>query len=72
MCKEKTVSIKVKGDCIILDGHYEIEKSRCDSAAKILEWVHHLAEKNWVDADLLYEFIERAAQLNKINIYVSA
>lgn len=61
--------VVVEGNFIVLNGHYDIEKSRCDSPAKILEWVDHLSEKNWVDKELLRDFIAEAALLNNLEIY---
>lgn len=39
---------------------YHIEKSRCDSHAKICGWIQHLGQKNWVTSELLVEFVNVA------------
>lgn len=38
---------------------YEVDLDRIQTPADLLEWVHHLAGKNWMSAPLLGEFIER-------------
>ena len=43
---------------------YEIELSRLDTQEKILGWVIHLSEKNWMNLRYMHRFIELA--LNEI------
>jgi len=40
-----------------INGHYCIEASRLDTPSKVLSWVVHLSKKNWVDAELIEEFV---------------
>lgn len=56
------------GTCIVLNVcyPYEIELSRCDSPEKILHWVWHLGEKNWVTAELIRDFVSLACSVNGI------
>lgn len=60
--KEEASHIKVEGDFIVLDFVYDysIHKDRRDTKAKILQWVHHLAEKNWMNQYRLRIFINVA------------
>lgn len=51
---------------------YEIELKRCNTPAKILEWVRHLADKSWATTDLLADFIDGAAAAHDIDIYRGA
>ena len=36
---------------------YEIKLSRIDSKLKLLAWIGHLIEKNWVSRDVIYYLI---------------
>lgn len=58
---------------VVLDNHivisipntsatYDIALSRCDTMAKIDEWSHHLAEKNWATAEMILNFRKLAIQ----------
>ena len=38
---------------------YEVDLDRIRTPADLLEWTHHLAEKNWITTAVLAEFIER-------------
>lgn len=62
--------VSIEGDFIVLDpenNHYEIEKSRCDTYYKILEWVVHLSEKTgWVTGEMLGLFVETACFVNNL------
>jgi len=40
---------------------YEFELVRCDTHEKLVKWIYHLAEKNWVTTDVLRVFIETVA-----------
>lgn len=45
---------------------YHIEKSRCDTHAKILGWVQHLSHKNWVTTKILGDFVSIAQGENNL------
>jgi hypothetical protein len=40
---------------------YEIEESRCNTAAKLVDWVAHLSEKTWMTTDHVEQLIELVA-----------
>lgn len=48
----------VDGDRIVLDVMYpyEITLDRCDTHAKILSWIVHLADKTWVNPEIMRRF----------------
>lgn len=71
---ELASQVYVKDDCIVINVSYEypIELSRCDSHAKILEWVTHLCAKNWTTPPVLERFIHVAAQTHGLNVHLSA
>ena len=43
---------------------YEIEKTRCNTFPKIIGWVMHMTEKNWVTIEAIRKFIYLAAETN--------
>ena len=53
----------VDGDRIIIDAlyPYEIGLDRCDTHEKILAWVVHLADKTWVNPEIMQRFALLAA-----------
>ena len=61
MCMEKELSKRIefcdKG--VTLDGYYFIAKGRINSASKLIKWLVHLMEKNWMDKDFTLYFIKR-------------
>ena len=48
---------------------YEIAHNRINTDAKILEWVHHLCEKTWMDTNAVGYFIEVAKKANGGKVY---
>ncbi|MDA3897497.1 MAG: hypothetical protein PF482_15280 [Desulfobacteraceae bacterium] len=44
----------------IIKYDYPIEKKRCNTPAKILSWILHLSEKNWIDNDTIHDFTKAA------------
>lgn len=56
--------VYVKNDTIVINVNYEynIEISRCDTAEKLLGWVHHLTEKTWMTNEAMRSFIEIACK----------
>jgi hypothetical protein len=40
------------------DHWYEVEVRRCNTAAKLVEWIGHLLEKRWVTKQHLEQFID--------------
>lgn len=49
-------------------GEYPISLDRVDSAEKILSWIIHLSEKNWVTSEMLGRFVEKCCSANKITV----
>jgi hypothetical protein len=37
---------------------YEVEVSRCDTAAKLVDWIAHLLAKRWVTRTQIRQFID--------------
>lgn len=60
--------VYIDGDGIMINVAYEyhIDFYRCDSPIKILEWVHHLSEKNWATVAVLKSFIDLACKYHKV------
>lgn len=60
----------IDGDYIVLDVRfpYDIELSRCDSPEKILHWVWHLSQKNWVHRHLLWKFINLVCEYHNLEM----
>jgi len=61
----------IKDDLLILQvgGEYNIALSRCDTAEKLLTWVHHLSEKTWMTRELLQFFMEKVADHHRIDLH---
>ena len=53
--------VYIEDGYLILNIHYpyEIELSRINTHAKLLHWMIHLLEKNWVTTEVLYWMVER-------------
>lgn len=51
--------VVIDGDYIVIKDpvEYEIPLSDCSTPEKILRWVKHLSEKQWVTNSLLHRFI---------------
>ena len=52
--------------------YYFVDLNRCDTHAKIVEWVAHLCDKNWIRKQDLFDFINLACKLNKLNLWSGA
>ena len=67
------IKILVNEDCItfVLSqiDEYEIGFEQLETAHDILKWVTHLSRKNWIDVDLLDQFIFIAS--GKIGLVLS-
>jgi hypothetical protein len=50
---------------------YDIELIRCNTPAKILGWVRHLAKKNWATSGVLLGFIETASHAAGVDCYAN-
>ncbi len=48
--------------------NYEINIEVCNTAEKLISWVYHLTEKQWMTVDLLRYFIQVASKKSNINI----
>jgi hypothetical protein len=48
---------------------YDFELNRIASKDALLQWVHHLCGKVWMDRDSLGNFIEVVAKAQGLNIY---
>lgn len=53
-------------------GPYPIDFDRCDSAAKILDWVRQLCQKEWVTREQIAYFVSQATSHYKIDINIDA
>lgn len=49
-------------------GEYCIELNRCNTAEKLLMWVHHLCDKSWITKEIIARFIEIACKENNIEL----
>jgi len=60
----------IEGRFIVLNVRfpYDIELSRCDTHKKILHWSWHLAEKEWINNQLLRRFIELACKYHNLEL----
>lgn len=60
----------VEGSFIVFNVRfpYDIELSRCDTHKKILHWSWHLAEKEWINNQLLRRFIELACKYHNLEL----
>ena len=70
--------------CLVKKGHfllvikegvpsnYRVDFERCDTPAKVLDWVYHLAHKQWVTKELLIELIDAAAQQHRFDVHCGA
>lgn len=47
-----------------LEAPYWIASDRVDTAEKVLDWVAHLAEKNWASPEVLGWFLRAAMKLS--------
>ena len=61
----------VDGDAIVfrVGTGYEIEFVTCNTTPKILSWVYHLCEKNWITPDLIRRFIILASDHHGIDFH---
>ncbi|MFH1748198.1 MAG: hypothetical protein ABIG44_14280 [Planctomycetota bacterium] len=61
--------VYVAGGCINInvDYEYNIALDQCDTPAKILSWMVHLADKTWMDLDIMQRFIVLAAEQCGVN-----
>ena len=66
--KELARQIYETKDAIVLNVRYPycIDKSQIDIPEKIIRWVIHLSEKNWMTSELIREFILIACQVANI------
>jgi len=55
-----TSRIAIEDNCILLNKAYPyyIELHRINTPGKLLEWVHHLSGKYWVDGRLIRQLID--------------
>lgn len=37
--------------------HYDIDLSRCNNSAELLDWIFQISGKTWADADVIYYLI---------------
>lgn len=54
---KRPVDIENTGHSIILNGYYEIALSRIPDERGLCEWIHHLGEKSWMDAEAVRQII---------------
>lgn len=48
---------------------YPIEVERCDTYAKIAQWIAHLSEDTWCTREIIYDFIEVACGHHELNYH---
>ena len=64
--KEEPPLVQIKRGHVVLDAEsalpYEIELSRINTPAKLLEWVRHLSEKTWITAWHIHELVVTVAK----------
>jgi len=66
--------VTVQGDYIVIKDPepngwgYDIAISDCNTAEKILSWVMHLSEKNWVNTDIIRQFIRVASKACNLHV----
>jgi len=48
---------------------YEFKLARIRTKGAMLQWIHHLCSKRWMDCDSLSVFIETVARHNGINFF---
>lgn len=68
----KAVYIEDEHVFINVKDEYNIALSRCDTREKLLEWVYHLTEKNWMSREVLRRFMEVAAAHHGYELHLSA
>ena len=51
---------------------YHIELSRIDTKDKLIEWIHHLSEKNWITPQLIRRIIDLVSKHFGFQVYVGA
>ena len=66
--KELRRQIYETKDAIVLNVRhpYCIDKSRVNTSEKIVRWVVHLTEKNWMTSELIREFVLIASKVANI------
>ncbi|ORM96265.1 hypothetical protein [Pantoea septica] len=47
---------------------YDVAISDCNTHEKILSWVMHLSEKNWVTKDIIRQFIRVSAHASGLKV----
>jgi hypothetical protein len=57
---------------IELENHYWIDCGRINTKEKLVEWIYHLCEKNWITPEHIRQLIDGAAQINGWKIYVNS
>lgn len=66
---EKIVFLR-KGYIVLnIKYEYEIQLSRCDTVAKILDWCLHLTQKTWMTTEYLHRFLELVLGYHNIDVY---
>jgi len=66
--------VSIENDMIVFHEYhkynkYEVEISRIMTRAKLLGWVHHMAEKAWVSGETIAQFIEVVCKYRGWEIY---
>ncbi|MCB0213917.1 MAG: hypothetical protein KDJ52_31550 [Anaerolineae bacterium] len=62
--------VYLEGDQIIIDVCYKypIAVSECDTPEKLLAWVYHLCEKNWMTTPVIRRFIALASSHHRLDL----
>ena len=57
------------GEVFFLDNDYSVDLAEIENFHDLLEWVHHLAGKAWIDGEAISQFIEAVCAQKGWKIY---
>lgn len=64
--KTNELELKVYGE--YEDGYF-IDLDEINDKADLLEWIYHLIGKNWININMLDDFIQQVCKIKKWDIY---
>lgn len=56
--------VEVNDDDVVASTLYDLSETEVDTEQKVLAWVYQLSQKEWMDRELLCEFIRGCVQLH--------
>jgi len=62
-------SVSFDGENITINEYYHIAISRITTKEKLLAWIDHLLEKNWITTDHLQQVIEISTKYHGYNLH---